>query len=661
MSRNILLTSLDALGSDRSLQYYSAKNEFGFDYCEAMQSMEASTKFILSRFPIDEILVIGDEGSSGDGDYKKSFRLRDAISLYSKDPASLSAFNLYQYRIAQYIDEQSLEQQAYETLLPEEKRSKLIGFIREFLEKSSEQEIKRLNRLFDELASNRQFYDRFKAALFTAIPEARKDSRLTMKWVKNYLYTQLKPSAKLEVLTANENICARYIPASMMGDRDAWFASILDVDENIPDENEKTNLYISLGNASVMDPHIVLNTLNIMVSTPGSRIHVKKIYKVSEVSGNLTGEIEDNTIATLSTDLVVAAHAFLNYSKTDMLVDFWKNCGGNDARINRLIYAARHVDVGISMCNIPEVQEGIQQLRSLFRDKRSWTENGAYGILFGIIACCIQADYSTLLEGDGDISFFELIKWAYRHQLYQQVLTLIEANAPTNLVNSGIFYYCDDEKDVENITKLFALQRLELKPYEYYKLDDISHYFIKNYDRAAVRLSGSKGEDRMLAYAAMRAKSIGNPDPSKISGHTSCNNIQTVQNVLYAYFHLSDVRNKISHAISDAMAEQRLIVSEGDDSYAMILMKQSIEYFIASYEKAIEETQGKNPKIIFISADDVRNTAESMKRERYQNYERTDRRENFRENFRQNDKSGETNHSSSQRPPHRYYGPKGRQ
>lgn len=136
----------------------------------------------------------------------------------------------------------------------------------------------------------------------------------------------------------------------------------------------------------------------------------------------------------------------------------------------------------IWMCNIKEVQEGIQQLRRLFMDERSWTEDGEYGLLFGVIAGCIAADYIPLLADDGSIPFIRLIKWAYKHQLYQQVLTLVETYAPANLVESGIFYYCDDEARAEQVTKLFALQRLELKPYEYYKMDDISHYFVKTYD-----------------------------------------------------------------------------------------------------------------------------------------------------------------------------------
>ena len=59
MTRNILLMTLDALDVERPLRYYSAQNEFGSSYCEAQLGMEASSKYILARFPIDEIHVIG--------------------------------------------------------------------------------------------------------------------------------------------------------------------------------------------------------------------------------------------------------------------------------------------------------------------------------------------------------------------------------------------------------------------------------------------------------------------------------------------------------------------------------------------------------------------------------------------------------------------------
>lgn len=618
MTRNILLISLDTLEKDKPLRYYSARNEYNNSYCEAVQSVEASTKYILAHYPIDEIICLGEEDISDNEDIMNAHRLWDADALSSAASEALSAYDLYRSRLSQYIGEMSLEQQSYDTLLPEDERLKLIDFIQSFQAQYSERQTKRLSRFFDELACSRELYDRFKDALFAAIPEARKDSRITMKWVKNYLYTQLKASAKLEILPVNESISARYVPANRLENREYWIKNIFAVDQADFGGEDEVNLFVSMSSESAVDAHLILNILNILVSAPESIFHLKKIYRVYEAAGNLTGRIADTTAISLSTDLVAAAHAFLNYSKTDMLMNFWKNSGVHDERISSLIYAARHVDVGMSMCNISEVQEGIQRLLKIIEDKRSWTEDDDYGLMFGVILGCIQADYSSLLEEDGTITFIGLIKWAYRHQLYQQVLTLIESYAPSNLVQTGVFYYCDDEARVPEITKLLALQRLELKPYEYYKMDDLDHYFIKNYDRGGVRLSGSKDEDRNLTYAALRARSIGQQNPSKINGHTVCRSIDTVQNVLYAYYHLGVVRNKISHADAGAMAERRLIVSESDDSYAMLLMKESIEFFIKSYEAAMEEVRGKNPKIVMIAPDDVRSAADRIKREKRQ-------------------------------------------
>ena len=613
MTRHIFLTSLDTPENDSALRYYAGGNEFGFDYCEAMLGMEASAKYILARFPIDEIFVIGAEDAPDGPEAGKALRLKDAGTSGAPDREPLSGFGLYCSRLAQYINELNPEQEAYNALLPENERMKLASFVNDFMEKYSERETKRLNRFFDELACNPPLWEKFKEELFRAFPMEGEEARLTMKWVKNYLYSQLKPSLALEPLQANENVRIRYIPAAMLEKPECWTGDAPNADPEASAAGDDYNVYVSLSNDSAVAAHLVLNMLNIQVSTPGSNIHLSKIFSVTEAYGNLTGLVADTTVVSMSTDLVVAAHAFLNYSKTDMLVDFWEKCGGRDERINRLVYAARHVDTGISMCNIQEVQEGVQQLRRLFGDERSWTDDGEYGPLFGVIAGCIRADYKSLMEDEEGIQFIKLIKWAYRHQLYQQVLTLVESHAPANLVKNGIFYYCDDEARAEDITKLFAEQRLGLQPYEYYKMDDIEHYFIKSYDRGAVRLNGSRGEDRNTVYASIRAKSLENQDPAKIGGHTACGSVETVQQVLYAYYHLGDVRNKISHADQEAMAEKRLVVAEDDISYAMMIMTQSIECFINSYDKALEEVQGKNPKIVLISADDVRGAANSMK------------------------------------------------
>ncbi|MCR5402378.1 MAG: hypothetical protein K6E91_00965 [Butyrivibrio sp.] len=278
-------------------------------------------------------------------------------------------------------------------------------------------------------------------------------------------------------------------------------------------------------------------------------------------------------------------------TEADMIVSIWEKSGEHNPSIASMVYAMRHVDVGLSMCNISEIECGILRLRELFRGEKLWREFGYYGVLFSVIAESIMADYGPLLEGDGDIPFIDLVEWAYRHQFYQQTLTLIESKTPENLVRSGIFYYCNDEKKAEHITRLFAQQRLSLKPREFFKMDDVNHYFIKIYDRIRVRDISGKDEDPQRAYAALRTQSVENTDPALITGHTVCDNLDTLKDVLFAYYHVIIVRNKISHAETASMAESRLVVSDSDESSALIWMKDSIDYFIESYKKAMAEVQ----------------------------------------------------------------------
>ena len=194
---------------------------------------------------------------------------------------------------------------------------------------------------------------------------------------------------------------------------------------------------------------------------------------------------------------------------------------------------------------------------------------------------------------------------------------MIESKAPENLVNNGIFYYCDNKENAAHVTQLFAQQRLQLKPYEYYKMDYIDHYFIKTYNRSGTRGKGAKGEDTQHVYAVMRAQSVENSDHSLITGITACGSLKTLEDILYAYYHIGDIRNKINHAESSAMADNRLVVSESDDPAALVRVKESIDFFINSYEKAMAEVQDKKPNVVIITGDDVRRASEHMRHEKH--------------------------------------------
>ena len=130
---------------------------------------------------------------------------------------------------------------------------------------------------------------------------------------------------------------------------------------------------------------------------------------------------------------------------------------------------------------------------------------------------------------------------------------------------------------------------------------------------------GSRDDDPQRLYATLRTQSVKNTNPSLITGFTACDSTETLQNILFAYYHIGYVRNKISHADTDAFTDTRLMVSDSDESAALIWMKDGIDYFIDCYEKAMSEVRDKNPQVVLITGDEVRNAADRMKRERPRN------------------------------------------
>ena len=615
MAKNVLLTSLSAAEYDPQLRYYSIPNEFGAGYCDALLDTEAGIKAVLARSEIDEIVIIGGSGAYNGEDELKPALLTSGGVADPANKAPLSTYGLLRCRLAKYAEDKPFERNEEDGQLPAKGREQLKRFIQKYTEEEAGLKTKKLSRLFDELSQNSQLCDSFWTALFDACPELRDDQSLCRQWVRSYLYSELNPSAKPGLLTANEKTCIRMIPEDRIEEPEMWADSMVSMQKSIVEDDGDINLYVSLNSDDAADTFVVLNMLDILVSMPGSGVRLKKIFTIRSFPRQMAGVVRDDTAGFGVTELFHAISAFLNYGKADKIADIWKKSEEQNESIAGMVYAMRRVDVGLSMCNIPEVENGILRLRELFRGEQLWRDCGYYGVLFSVIAESVREDYGTLLEGDGDIPFIDMVKWAYRHQFYQQTLTLIESKAPEKIVSTGMFYYCNDEKNVDKVANLFAEKRLELRPFEYYKMDEIDHYFVKTYERGETRGMGEKGEDTQHVYASLRAQSVENKDPSKITGFTACDDKETLLDLLYSYYHIGDVRNKISHAISDKMGDNRLVAAESDDVPALTWMTDSIDFFIGSYEKALAQVQSKKPHIVNISSDYVRTAADRLKRE----------------------------------------------
>ena len=168
--------------------------------------------------------------------------------------------------------------------------------------------------------------------------------------------------------------------------------------------------------------------------------------------------------------------------------------------------------------------------------------------------------------------------------------------------------------------KIFGQIYFDLKPHEKFKIEeDTEHYYIKYYNRFKASHQ-KKGNEYFQDLAKARVSELDTENPGEIRAHTVCKDRSALENLLFSYYYLSDVRNETNHAMdsSDAFFD---IMKESDSSERMDLIRQSIKYFLHCYDKVMQAMENKEPNVIKITYDDyadyveeLRNQARSVRR-----------------------------------------------
>ena len=612
MAYSILLTSLCRSSKDEPVRYYGAKMGNKQFYCDAMLTVEASAKYVLARQPVDEIIALGRKLTFDKGDDGRLIALREGKTFYTADMNKLSTYSLFRYRIAQYIDELKIEQQDLMELLSKDEQEKITAFIKKFYFDTATDEFRKFNRFFDELAQDEEQFKRFKTELEAAIPEAHADIGRYIAWIKNYLFNKYRDTNKLVLLEGNENVKVRFIPTRLGDDGKLPVDNILQLVNAVTEGHDEVEIYVSLHGDDPTDNYVLMNVLDIIKTIPDSNITVKGIITTLDEDNKMVGTISDDTESYNISELVAATKTFLSYGKADLIVDYWEKYGSHNERIESMIYAMRHIDAGISLCNITEIENGINKLRALFSDDLAFGDSDYYSRLFTIISEGVKRDYGPLLEGDS-IDFIELVKWAYRKKFYQQSLTLIESRAPVEFVKRGFYYYCDNPDDADDVINKFALIRADLKSHEGYVMEDIEHYFVKYYGRRRLDNRRVRGP---RVYGLLRYEDLDEESPEIIKAYTKCEEKESVKNLLYAYYHIGEVRNKTNHAEESSMEDSRLIYDPNDVSFRMSWIIESIEYFIKCFDICNGMVHVEEGEIPLVSAQDVRFKANAIRHER---------------------------------------------
>lgn len=606
----IMITSLYGGGPKDTIDYYNVLQGERYMYCDAILSAEASCKYILANYDIDTIVTLGSKSTYDPGDELVEMVIREGSSFYASDINKLSAYSLLRYRLAQFLDEIRIEEQDIRDLLTEEEQQAAIEAAKNsFRDLTQGNPDAKFNRFFDMLDRDDDLRDAFRKDVVTQLGTEEADRLKLRKWLMNYMYSEMRATAKMEPLESNSDVTIRFIPTDAGGSL-AFASTLAGLLAEGKRSYENFEVYICIQSEDADDTFNLMNFMDLVRVMPGNYVKIKKVVTSAHDPLQVASEIKDSTELYGVTELLAGTRSFLRSGKTDILTHYWNTQRTDNEYIDRLLAAIRKIDIGISLCDISDIERGIMSLRELISEEPYVPGDSIAEQYFGFIISAIKEDYGSLLEGDR-IEMIDLVKWAYRKGFWQQTLTLIESKSPDDFVEKGIYYYANSEESKENAIRIFGEIYYDLKPFEKYKLDDLAHYFVKFYARGRVGHPATDDEHAQK-YAKIRLDDLHAENKNTLRAFTDCPDEEALGNLLYAYYLLGFVRNSTNHAIGDS-GEFSLRMDNNDVSERMNLIKKTIDGFIDGYDKVLSLTEDGGHNVRLISNDEIRAYARTLK------------------------------------------------
>ena len=552
MSKNILITKTLLLGPP-SVQIFNTEINDNMFYTDCYIPGEGGIKSILSREHIDHILL-----------------------FYS----SLNDITCIKNRINAFISGSSCELQLNEfsDKIGESHASTVSSFIDSYImdkaaayngsKKDAVKELLQLDTL-QELYS-----EMHNSCNGLEISEDIKN------YTKLYIYKYLPDRYKMFCREDNEKAGFDTIDAGSFIDCNAADLMILFKNSimSVLKEGETANLiFFNYANKPSFD-YIFSNVLKMTIEQ-NNFINLARHYGIFVQNGKLC--VEDETDKYLIGLLADGMSAFTEYGKVDRIIKLI-SLGNitNDAVIS-LVYAMRTIDSGISLCDIDPILDGINEIKRINDQEHSF-DNKKAQLFYNFIMGAIKESYAKLLEGD-NIDYFELVKWAVSKRLYQQALTIIEAKMPEAFANKGIFYFYDEASDEEDLIEKFAIEYSYLKSYETYKMEHLDHYFIKTYLRNRNKKCKTDLETQKN-FAKLRVSTIDGDDDTVIKAYTRCKDLAALEDALFGYYYIGQVRNKTNHADTRKSDKIELVNDDRKETEKMTMVLEALNYFIDKYE-----------------------------------------------------------------------------
>lgn len=584
--KNILLTSLGYTKDLMDMKFFHHINSNGEKkYCSGISTAEAGTKYILSNYKIDEIIVIGTSSAINEFDTKEKNQIRDLSFFGLNDFNDFSEYKFYCYRIQQFIDDLDIEANDIYMSITQEEKDNTLAYFDTFCNKYYKH-IKQKD-LFVSI-DNEEVLQEAINSLYKDLPYKQ------LVWLIYNTYAKADSYYKMHSLNANKDLSIRFIEVQDSNANAFDYQRFNEIINNLLlDSKESISLYLDLQGLDFFGGISLFNLLSLYNNT--NKVTIKEIIESTALTNSISSPIIDEKKRLEIQDLRTGINVFTKYGK----IDYLKNCINkneiNNSKINRLILGMEYVEEGISLCNIPVLKYGMDVIRKTIS---STTTNDLNDVIYKVLLDTLKEEYGKLLEGE-EINIIELLKWSLDNQMYQQALTILESQIPNDMVKRGIFYYAKDKKDIDNLlSELNVLYWNENKKTRYF-FEDISHYFIKSYGR--FKINHSQNKDQVVKdYTQLRIDQIKGVE-GLLPAYCNLHNDKLLYEILFSYYKIGNLRNSICHANPPNSA-----LNGGEELEAtsnLDIIKSKLLRFINLYESALNDINSNGCKPLLVDSE----------------------------------------------------------
>ncbi|MEG0597973.1 MAG: hypothetical protein RR502_08010, partial [Oscillospiraceae bacterium] len=184
----------------------------------------------------------------------------------------------------------------------------------------------------------------------------RKEARL----VKHLLYLEMSSAYKMYSLRANRESVVRFVPIEK-NRYDGFSVENMThiVNTILKSQAQIINIHMDLQGMDKIDSYTIWSMLS-MASSVHTKIQLKTMICTHRVEGHLVNSI-DNEIKRYNIEVLLAGmRSFVKYGKADLLDDYFAISPVEYPATDQLLCAIKHIDAGVSLCNLSDLKYGIQ-------------------------------------------------------------------------------------------------------------------------------------------------------------------------------------------------------------------------------------------------------------------------------------------------------------